>query len=252
MKAKRESQADLYGASYFATYGGVPYERTDHWLTFFGRIADKIVQGIRPKTVLDAGCAMGFLVEALRDRGVQAYGIDVSEYAINRVREDITRWCRVASVTDPLDRDYDLITCIEVLEHLPAEDAIAALDNLCSHTDDLLFSSTPSDFTEPTHVNVRPPEFWAEELLKRGFLRDVDFDASLVTDWAGRFRRGSTSAEATIGRYEHHLVRLIAENRAVRDDLRRLYLSRTYRYSRPLRAVYARVDSVARRRPWRA
>ncbi len=35
-----------------------------------------------PKKVLDVGCAKGFLVEAVRPRGVEAFGNDISEYAM--------------------------------------------------------------------------------------------------------------------------------------------------------------------------
>ena len=58
-------------------------------MEFFGTIADQVVAEIKPRRVLDVGCAKGFLVEALRDRGVEAFGIDVSEYAIGEVRPDI-------------------------------------------------------------------------------------------------------------------------------------------------------------------
>ena len=39
----------------------------------------------RPARLLDAGCAIGLLVETLRDRGVDARGVDISDYAIGRV-----------------------------------------------------------------------------------------------------------------------------------------------------------------------
>ncbi len=58
--------ASTYGADYFAHYSGGPYRRDEHWLGFFGGIADRIVTDIDPSTVLDAGCAMGFLVESRR------------------------------------------------------------------------------------------------------------------------------------------------------------------------------------------
>ena len=69
--------------------GPIPYEQREYWTGFFGTIADKLIAQHHPKTVLDAGCAMGYLVEALRDRGVEAYGIDISEYALSQVRQDI-------------------------------------------------------------------------------------------------------------------------------------------------------------------
>lgn len=44
----------------------------------FKNIAGRIYEDRKPESVLDVGCAMGYLVEALRDLGVEAYGVDVS------------------------------------------------------------------------------------------------------------------------------------------------------------------------------
>ena len=81
---ERRGSAVEYGAFYYRHDCGVPYERNEHWLGFFDRIAEGIVRDLHPTSVLDAGCAMGFLVEGLRKRGVEACGIDISEYAISR------------------------------------------------------------------------------------------------------------------------------------------------------------------------
>jgi SAM-dependent methyltransferase len=194
-----------YGAYYFAHDCGTPYQRDDAWLRFFGEIAAQIVRQIAPKTVLDAGCAMGFLVESLRDRGVEAFGLDLSPYAIERVRADMRTCCRVASITEQLPRRYDLIVCIEVLEHLTPAEAEAAVANLCAHTGDLLISSTPDDYKEATHINVQPPEYWAEILARHGFFRDVDFDAWFITPWAARFRRTEEPAHRVVRDYERAL-----------------------------------------------
>jgi hypothetical protein len=64
-------------------------ERNAAWLGLFSGIAEHIFQDIHPTTVLDAGCAMGFLVESLRKKGIQSFGIDISEYAIQNVHPDV-------------------------------------------------------------------------------------------------------------------------------------------------------------------
>jgi 2-polyprenyl-3-methyl-5-hydroxy-6-metoxy-1,4-benzoquinol methylase len=74
-----------FDARYYATGCGRPYGRDAVWTAFFGGIADRIVTVLRPGRTLDAGCAWGLLVEALRARGVDAYGFDVSSYAIGQV-----------------------------------------------------------------------------------------------------------------------------------------------------------------------
>ncbi len=204
--------ARLYDAYYYAHDCGRPYQRDPHWLSFFGAIADQIVARIAPHTVLDAGCAMGLLVEALRQRGVECYGVDISEYAIARVHPDIRPFCWVGSITDPFPQRYDLIVCIEILEHMPAAESYKAIANLCQHTDDILFSSTPFDYKEVTHLNVQPPEHWAEMFAQYGFFRDVDFDASFILPWAVRFRRRKVSPSRLVREYERRFWHLCKEN----------------------------------------
>ena len=206
-----------YDKYYFLTSCGAPYKRTEHWLAFFGGIADRIVEDIGPETVLDAGCAMGFLVEALRDRGVEAYGIDVSEYAIGEVREDIKKFCKVGSILDPLERQYDLIITIEVMEHLTPEEGKKAIENLCRYTDDILFTSTPYDFKEATHQNVQPPEYWAEIFARNGFIRDIDYDAGYITEHAMRFVRTRKKMPAIVRDYERKNYVCSLENKKLRE-----------------------------------
>jgi hypothetical protein len=216
--------AVLFDVNYYDEGCGLPYERSEHWTRFFGAIADHLVRTIGPQAVLDAGCAKGFLVEALRDRGVEAYGLDISEYAIGQVREDIKPFCRVASVADPLPRRYDLIVCIEILEHVSPEVARQAVDNFCQATDDIVFSSSPVDYSEATHFNVRPPEYWAELFAQHDFVRDVDFDVASLPPWATRFRRRCDPWIRVMRDYERRFWPLWQENqelRRVNVELRR-------------------------------
>jgi SAM-dependent methyltransferase len=207
-----------YDEFYYAHYcGSRPYRRDPEWLEFFASIAAEIVARIAPRSALDAGCAMGMLVEALRDRGVEAEGVDISPYAIEQARPDVRPHCRVASVADPFGRRYDLIVCIEVLEHLPAREAERAIANLCRFTEDVVFTSTPEDFREATHLNVQPPEYWAEAFARHGFFRDVEFDATFIAPWGQRFRKAADPLPRVIAAYERRLWRLEREIRAQRQ-----------------------------------
>ena len=184
--------AELYSPEYYAAHLGLPYDRSEpHWLRFFGTIAENLIRELKPKRVFDLGCAKGLLVEALRDRGVEAWGSDISEYAIGEVRPDLRSFCSVRSATEPIEGRYDLVTCIEVLEHLSDEDGRAAIRNMTAVTDAVLFSSTPSDFTEPTHVNVRPILYWLKLFRECSFSPDPGFNASFVCPQAVLLRRSA-------------------------------------------------------------
>jgi SAM-dependent methyltransferase len=206
--------AELFDGYYYAHGCGVPYRRDEGWLAQFGRIADAMIRELQPQTVLDVGCAIGLLVEALRTRGVEAYGIDVSEYAIGEVHPSIREFCRVGEATAPFGRQYDLITCIEVLEHMPPEAAPAAVANLCAHAGGVLFSSSPLDFAEVTHFNVQGPEYWARLFAQQGFFRAVDVDAAFLTPWAVYFRRDDRPQAAIVADYERRFWHLRQESHA--------------------------------------
>jgi len=201
-----------FDAYYYAHCCGDPYTRSETLLRFFAGIADRIVADINPKTALDAGCAIGLLVEALRARGVDATGIDLSSYAIGQVPESVRAYCRHGSIADEFPARYDLIVSLEVVEHMPAREAEAAISNFCRHADDVLFSSSPLDYKEPTHINVHPPEYWAEAFARHGFYRDVDVDLSHITPWAARFRRRTEPAHRIVRDYERRFWELALEN----------------------------------------
>lgn len=211
--------AASFGADYYATSCGRPYARNDEWLRFFAAIADRIVQDVNPRRVLDAGCALGLLVETLRDRGVDAHGIDLSAFAIASAAPPIAPYLKQGSIAEEIDGHYDLIVSIEVLEHMNPAEADAAVANFCRHADDVLFSSSPLDYRETTHVNVRQPEYWAEQFARHNFVRDVDFDASFVTPWAVRFRRITEPMHRIVAGYERTYAPLVRERAELRSGL---------------------------------
>jgi SAM-dependent methyltransferase len=223
-----------FDATYYATScGGEPYQKREFWLPVFDAIAARIIAEINPRSVLDAGCAMGYLVERLRARGVQAWGIDISPYAIDNVADDAKPYCAVGSVTEPFSQRYELIVSIEVLEHMQRAESERALANLCAHTDDILFSSSPDDTDTHTHYNVQPQSYWAALFADAGFARVGGYDAGYIADWAGRYRRTPVTIKTVTAEHEatarimqhaqrelRHARHVQAQTAAERDGLR--------------------------------
>ncbi|WP_127480263.1 class I SAM-dependent methyltransferase [Nocardioides pantholopis] len=222
--------ADDYALSYYneAHLGGAgEYDwSNDHWRGFFTMVAERIVGLTEPTSVLDVGCAKGLLVQALAGLRVDARGFDISDFAVESAHPDVRDRLWVASATEPIDGRYDLITCIEVLEHMDAADAQRAIDAMCAASDRILFSSTPSDFAESTHINVHPTAQWAAWFAERGFYRRTDADTSFLTTWAILFERAELSKRTVVERYEAQLAPLNAEildkRRALLDAHRRI------------------------------
>ena len=193
---------------YYRNCCGRPYARDEEWLTFFRGIAGRIAADLQPGRVLDAGCALGLLVETLRERGVEAFGVDLSTYAIEHVHESVKPFCWHGSITDPIDQRYDLIVSIEVVEHMPPREAERAIENLCATTGRVLFSSSPLDYREPTHINVHPTEYWSEQFARWGFFRDIDYDASYITPWAVLFHKSAEPMHRIVRGYERRYAEM--------------------------------------------
>jgi GT2 family glycosyltransferase/SAM-dependent methyltransferase len=217
----------IYNKNYYQSYSTgdkvESYEDAEDLKQFMDNVADAIVNTLHPKTVLDVGCAMGYLVAALRDRGVQAYGIDVSPYAISKVRKDIQPYCRACSALDPLPDDfpqrYDLVTNIEVAEHLYEEDGKKLINNLCTYSDQILFSSTSSDFMEKTHLNVQQPEYWAKLFACNGFIKHLDYHSDFISQNAYLFTKNNSSTEKIIEDYERYIRQLKLSKKKIAGKL---------------------------------
>ncbi len=236
---------ETFSAAYYASHcGRLVYGRQErHWARFFGGIGEQIVQTLRPRRVFDAGCAHGFLLEALHDRGVEVRGRDISSFAVSEVRSDLRQRVELGSIADRIEGDYDLVTCIEVLEHMTEAEAVWAIASMAAAAPMLLFSSSPSDFEEATHINVRPVIWWLERLAEAGLLPVASYDASFVTAHAFLLERttrapraGELSAFATlIGQ------RIAASERETPPDWARS------RFARPVAWVVSLMPTSGRR-----
>jgi len=73
-----------------------------------------------PGHLLDVGCAVGFFLEAARERGWQASGIELSSYAAERARTRVGCDVHCGELTDvrlPAGT-FDVITLWDVVEHM--------------------------------------------------------------------------------------------------------------------------------------
>ncbi len=187
MGAHVAADAEVYGERYYAAYGtgGHGYGRHGPMPALMDAMADSLrSRWPAAHAVLDVGCAYGYLVEALRRRGRDAWGIDCSTWALEHASPWVRPYLSQADVGlwHP-DRQWDIVTCIEVLEHLPAAQAAHAVRAICAAARDGIVLSAPSDdYADPTHVNARPEAYWCD-LFERAGWRKTDA-APYVSAWA--------------------------------------------------------------------
>jgi SAM-dependent methyltransferase len=96
---------------------------------FFARLGE-VVGPLRPASTLDAGCGEGETLVRLGPLlGERIAAVDLSAYSVGRAAERVPGIdARVASVAElPFaDASYDLVLCLEVLEHLDEPAAAVA------------------------------------------------------------------------------------------------------------------------------
>ena len=145
---------DVYGGAYFGEdrnpfdrMGLSGYERYDRQTSNAEVAAYVVWRFFDVRNTLDVGCALGYVVEALRELGLDAEGTDVSQWAVDHAAPGARGhvfWGNLLRRLPVLDGRYDLVTALETLEHLPPDDVPAALRELRRVSRGYLVATVPS------------------------------------------------------------------------------------------------------------
>lgn len=144
-------------------------------------LADLIVERFSPDRVVDVGCGEAYLPAALRDRGVEAFGVDGDDVGCDLVVD-------LARPPYPELQRADVVTCLEVAEHVPAahaEDLVAWLVELAPV---VVFSAAVPHQGGDGHINEQPPGYWADLFARCGYagsgaLRAEVWDDTELEPW---------------------------------------------------------------------
>jgi 2-polyprenyl-6-hydroxyphenyl methylase/3-demethylubiquinone-9 3-methyltransferase len=88
---------------------------------------ERVTGGLSGKRVLDVGCGGGILAESMAARGADVLGVDLSERALgvaklHRLESGIVvdyRLVAAETLADEMPASFDVVTCMEMLEHVP-------------------------------------------------------------------------------------------------------------------------------------
>ena len=188
--ATKPIPAEFYDEAYFTDGSKSNYQPYGPG-TWADWLADMLVEHLvpHPSSVLDVGCAYGYVVERLWFRkGIQAWGFDISEYAINVQGLKGRTWVGDASKPEgwhQVGRGVDLVLSTETPEHLTEEQSQAFMALAFEHGRRALLLIATGDHEssdgDASHVNIKPMTWWEDLARNAGWVVD---DASLFnTDW---------------------------------------------------------------------
>ncbi|MFX0095991.1 MAG: class I SAM-dependent methyltransferase [Candidatus Hodarchaeota archaeon] len=129
---------------------------------------------------LDVGCAYGDLTNEAFTAGIDAYGVDLSSYAIlegERKYPKLKDRLLVCACEDLFlkfkPKTFDVISVFETLEHLQNPRTCLAIVKRLLKPKGILLISTPKPgpnaTKDPTHINVHNFKFWKQALLNLNF-----------------------------------------------------------------------------------
>jgi trans-aconitate methyltransferase len=187
------------------------------------RLIFKLLRGLSFNTVLDAGCGTGVLLQRIHRTfpGVHSTGLEYSPHGLDIAQKRLpgSSFHVLNLAEEKLNKQFDLVTCIDVLEHVP--DDRSALKNLLEMTAKYLILSVPLGKLIPEeqermgHVHG----YSRRELEQK--IQDAGFEILRVIQWGFPFynihRRlaNRMSQEATTGKYSFrkklisHLIYLL-------------------------------------------
>lgn len=129
-----------------------------------------LVGGVR--SVLDVGCGIGTWLSAFAEHGVgDLLGVD-GEYVDRSQLLVPAEWFAAHDLSVPLalGRTFDLVTSLEVAEHLESSTAGTFVGSLCAHASEaVLFSAAAPGQGGRHHVNEQWPSYWVRLFSAHGF-----------------------------------------------------------------------------------
>lgn len=150
-------------------------------------------QGL-PERYLDLGSGTGAMVNMARKMGIDAWGVDLINGPEHWfIRADLTQPLYLSKGSEHgvavvprgfgVPPEFDLITCLEVAEHLPEDAHRTLVETIARHMPvggHLVFSAAPPGQGGEHHVGCRPAAAWRSLFFEHGISYREDYTRQLA------------------------------------------------------------------------
>jgi 2-polyprenyl-3-methyl-5-hydroxy-6-metoxy-1,4-benzoquinol methylase len=150
------------------------------------------------RRALDVGCAYGYSSRVLEELGYETFSFDISKWGINQAKSTSNAQFLVcdAQTSMPFKNEtFDLVTCFDVLEHLPFPEK--ALLSMFDVSKGIIVCTTPNEKVEKpirkltrdydeSHINTKSPQQWQNCITSN--LNSKALEVEAFYDCAVRFR----------------------------------------------------------------
>ena len=204
-------KSEDYPEGYFERAEGSNYRNYGDdpgWVGVLNAVMDYFDKGAR---FIEMAAAKGYFILRARQRGFDAWGFDISDYAVSTAPARVRPYMRVLNAAEQWPYavgEADAVFGVEFMEHVPGEEVDDVLMQAWSALKPgarLILKNgivVPDDHPhagqedhDKTHVNMQPREWWEKVLYASGFEQD-DTDIAIQAalddefknrDWFGRW-----------------------------------------------------------------
>jgi SAM-dependent methyltransferase len=148
----------------------------------YQRLAASLMRLAPFESVVDVGCANGFLLESFAEADRTISGIELSPAVVELLDPSIRDVVQIGDFS-ALDGMWDLVCCVEVAEHIPPERSLDLVETLTRAARGwIYFTAAPPGQGGHGHINCRPHAEWMAEFDERGWQVDEQRTRELRQD----------------------------------------------------------------------
>ncbi len=166
-------------------FGEEQFRSRERFRPDYQRLAASLLARLDFDSVLDIGCANGFLLEAFGAAGKRIAGVELSPAAVAVLPESLRPHVTIGDFSTASGR-WDLVSCVEVAEHIEPSRSTDLVDKVSGMASrHIYFTAAPPGQSGRGHVNCRPHAEWLGWFAARGWELDGERTEMLRADLDG-------------------------------------------------------------------